>query len=83
MPVDIVTFTKNGIDITDGIELRNGKSNPFGWSQYEVWLREQAGEDWIEYQIGGIECGTPFGMIEGFGFRTAPATPEQREALGI
>lgn len=66
---DRLWFTKNGVDIVEGIELKNGKANPFGWSQHEVWLREQAGEDYVEYQIGGIDCGTPFGLIEGFGYR--------------
>jgi hypothetical protein len=66
---DRLTFTKNGNDIVEGIELRNGKANPFGWSQHEVWLVEHGGETMIEHMIGGLECGVPFGMAEGYGFR--------------
>lgn len=62
-------FSKHGVDITEGIELRNGRGLPGGWSQYEVWLKEPAGEGEVEYQIGGIECGAPFGLVEGFSYR--------------
>ena len=62
-------FTKNGVDILEGIELRNGKANPFGWSTYEVWLTEPGGEMLIEYQIACLYCGEPRDLAEGFGFR--------------
>ena len=52
---DKLIFTKNGVDILDGIDLRNGKANPFGWSTYEVWLTEHGGE--------------PINLAPGFGFR--------------
>lgn len=66
---DRLWFTKNGQDITEGIDLRNGKANAFGWSTYEVWLNEQAGEDWLDHKIGDLYCGEPKNMAEGFGFR--------------
>lgn len=66
---DRLTFTKDGTDITYGIDLKNGKANAFGWSTYEVWLKEHAGEDWIEYQIGDLYCGEPKNMSSGFGWR--------------
>jgi hypothetical protein len=66
---DRLFFTKNGADITDGIDLRNGKSNPFGWSTYEVWLTEPGGETMIEYKIADIYCGEPISLADGFGFR--------------
>lgn len=28
---------RNGQDVSAVVELRNGKANPFGWSQFEVW----------------------------------------------
>lgn len=62
-------FTKSGADITDGIELKNGKANPFGWSTQEVWLREPGGEDFVEYKIADIYCGEPTNLADGFGFR--------------
>jgi hypothetical protein len=46
---DRLTFTKDGKDILEGIELRNGKANPFGWSQHEVWLVEFGGETMVEH----------------------------------
>jgi len=63
------TFMKNGIDIVEGIELRNGKVLPGGWSTYEVWLQEPAGEDVISYRIANIYCGTPINLVAGFSFR--------------
>jgi hypothetical protein len=64
-----LTFTRNGNDITDGIDLRNGKSNPFGWSTYEVWLTEHGGETMVEYQIADLYCGEPINLADGFGYR--------------
>ena len=62
-------FTKNGEDILEGIELRNGRALPGGWSQHEVWLKEAAGEGEIEYQIAILECGEPCCLADGFSFR--------------
>jgi hypothetical protein len=62
-------FTKNGQDITEGLELRNGKSNASGWSSYEVWLTERGGETMVEYKIGDLCCGEPINLIDTFGFR--------------
>ena len=70
---DKLVFTKNGVDILDGIDLRNGKANPFGWSTYEVWLTEPAGEADIDYKIGDLYCGEPINLIPGFGFRIEKA----------
>jgi hypothetical protein len=76
---DRLWFTKDGKDILEGIELRNGKANPFGWSQHEVWLVEFGGETMVEHCIGGLDCGVPFGMADGYGFRIERETkPRQR-----
>jgi hypothetical protein len=66
---DRLTFIKNGVDITEGIELRNGKGNPFGWSTYEVWLLEPCGEMLVEFKIAHLYCGSPVNLEEGFSFR--------------
>jgi hypothetical protein len=66
---DRYQFTKNGEDIVNGIELRNGRANPFGWSQHEVWLVEHGGETVVEIKICGLDCGVPFGLADGYGFR--------------
>lgn len=66
---DRLWFTKNGKDITEGIELRDGKAMPGGWSSHEVWLVEHGGETMVEHQIGDLYCGEPMNMAEGFGFR--------------
>lgn len=66
---DRLWFTKNGQDITEGIELRNGKALPGGWNIHEVWLTEHGGEDMIDYKIGDLYCGTPTNLLDGFGFR--------------
>jgi hypothetical protein len=62
-------FTKNGVDIVEGIELRNGRGLPGGWSSYEVWLKESAGEDVVEYMVATLHCGTPDNLAEGFSYR--------------
>lgn len=45
------------LDISNDIELKNGKSNPFGWSQEEVHYEGK--------RIGFLECGA-FDMDEGY-----------------
>ena len=47
----------SGKDISDNIELKNGKSNPFGWSQYEIHYQGR--------RIGWLENGD-FDMDDGF-----------------
>lgn len=41
---------RNGQDVSAAIELRNGKANPFGWSQYELWHGNK--------RIGFLESGS-------------------------
>lgn len=62
-------FTKDGRDITEGINLRNSKANLGGWSTHEVWVEEFGGETMVEHKIGSIYCGQPIDMAEGYGFR--------------
>ena len=66
---DKLWFTKDGKYIADGIELRNGKANGFGWSTHEVWLTEHGGETMIEHKIADLYCGSPINLAQGFGFR--------------
>lgn len=44
-------FDGAGKDISDEVELKNSKSNPFGWSQHEVHH--------LGKRIGWIESGAP------------------------
>jgi hypothetical protein len=68
MPHKLI-FIKDGKDINEGVDLRNGKANPFGWSQYEVWLTEHGGEAMIEHKIADLYCGEPINLAEGYSFR--------------
>lgn len=70
-----IWFTKNGQDITEGVELRNGRAKIGGWSTHEVWLTEHGGETMVEYKIADLYCGEPINLADGFGFRIdeAPA----------
>lgn len=61
-----------GTEITDRTELRNGKANPFGWSQHEVWAPN--GLLGME-RIGWLESGAPMDFIDGFTF-TVEDIPE-------
>lgn len=64
-------FTEGGNDIVEGIELRNGKANPHGWSTYEVWLTkpEQYPGAINEEKIADLYCGEPINLKDGYGFR--------------
>lgn len=53
----VFIYDPTGKDISDDVELRNKKSNPFGWSQSEIW--------WQDKQIGWIESGG-FDLNDGF-----------------
>lgn len=55
-----LTIFKEGVDVSDDVELKNGKSNPFGWSQYEV---HHDGK-----RIGWIESGFAMDFIEPYTF---------------
>lgn len=39
----------NDKDVSNELHLKNGKANPYGWSQYEVWHNEK--------KIGWLESG--------------------------
>lgn len=61
----VFIYDPDGNDISDEIELKNGKSNPFGWSQHEIWWeRKMNGAD-ISESIGWVECGA-FDLKKGF-----------------
>jgi hypothetical protein len=66
---DVLWFTKDGVDITEGVELRNGRAKPGGWSTHEVWVVEQGGECEIEVHIADLYCGEPVHVNQGYGFR--------------
>lgn len=65
---DRLIFARNGVDLRDGVELRNGKANTFGWSSYEVWLVEQF-EAPVETRIADLYCGKVINLAEGITFR--------------
>ena len=54
-------FTKDGVDLTEGIELRNGRAKIGGWSTHEVWHNET--------YIADLYCGNPIYLLPGYGFR--------------
>jgi hypothetical protein len=49
-----LVITLNGEDISNDCTLEKGRSNPFGWSQYEI--------RYGEILIGFLESGTPMDM---------------------
>lgn len=60
-------FHKDGKPLMEGIELRNSKSNPFGWSTHEVWHVEDVGA-YIpaESHIADIYCGDVINLKNGY-----------------
>ena len=52
----------NGTDISDCITTKNGKGNPFGWSQYELWHKDIK-------QIGWVESGSVAIYEKGYTFK--------------
>ena len=58
-------FDPEGRDISDEIELKNGKSNPFGWSQHEIWLTKNINGASLSERIGWVESGN-FDLVQGY-----------------
>lgn len=79
-------FLKDGNDIIAGIELRNGKENPFGWSTHEVWHIEDAGAYVpAETHIADLYCGEPINFADGYSCRIEDipeATPALQKSSG-
>lgn len=48
------------VDISDEIELKNGRANACGWSQKEVWHDGK--------QIGWLYCGELKDFVDGYSF---------------
>lgn len=72
-------FLKDGQDILEGIELRNGKANPFGWSTHEVWHVENVGAFVpMETHIADLYCGEVTNVRDGYGYRIEdlPESPQ-------
>lgn len=49
----------NGLDVSDDIELTEGRGNPFGWSQHRLVHNLRAGVAIVPVEIGWLECGEP------------------------
>lgn len=56
-----------GRDVSQEIELKNGKANPFGWSQYEVHHEGK--------MIGWLESGDPSDFRDGYTFSIVDEKP--------
>jgi len=56
----IIKIFKDGTLITEGLDLKNGKALPGGWSQYEIYHEGK--------KIGWLESGNPSNLIEGYTF---------------
>ena len=48
------------IDISNEVKLKNGKANPFGWSQSEIHYKDK--------RIGWVENGYPSDFEDGYEF---------------
>ena len=72
---DKLIFMRAGRDIEEGIDLRNSRENPFGWSTHEVWLVDPEVYPGAanETKIADLYCGEPTNVTEGFSFRVERA----------
>ena len=61
MNTRLIIYDKNKKDIFNDVELKNGKANPFGWSQYEIYYKRK--------RIGWLESGYPMDFEKGFTFK--------------
>lgn len=53
----IFIYDFDGNDISEEIELKTGKGNPFGWSQHQIyWTRIVNGAELSE-RIGSVDSG--------------------------
>lgn len=57
-------------DISDEVEFKNGRGNPFGWSQEEIHHDGR--------KIGWFYCGYPKDFIEGYSFEVTDEGPGVR-----
>lgn len=62
-------YDPEGRDISDEIELKNGKSNPFGWSQHEIWITKNVNGALLPERIGWVESGA-FDLKPGYTYKT-------------
>ena len=66
----VFIYDKDGNDISDEIELKNGKSNPFGWSQHQIWWTRNINGAEISDNIGSVDSGH-FIFTQGFSHKEA------------
>ena len=59
MPRTRLIIHYRGQDVSDDIELKDGKANPFGWSQYRLVHLRQHGMVTVEHPVGWLYCGKP------------------------
>jgi len=55
-----INLFKDGANISDEVELTEGKANPFGWSQYRMMYG-------VEF-VGWLESGYPMNLQPGVTF---------------
>lgn len=60
-------FDQQGNDISDECKLKNGKGNPFGWSQYEIFYNKTS--------LGFLECGDVYIYENGFTVKELQKNP--------
>ncbi len=71
-------FFKDGTLLKENIDLRNGKRNPFGWSQYEIYHTDSYLGDVF---LGWLESGcftelTKEAIDKGYTFKETKADEE-------
>ena len=65
-------FFKDGVPVTEGIKLENGKAKLGGWSTYEVWHVTEGELDGervdLRERVGTLYCGEPVDLQPGWSF---------------
>ncbi len=65
----LLVYDAEGKDISDELELQDGKSNPSGWSQYKLVHVHNVNGAKIEEFVGWLESGAPMNFVKGYTFK--------------
>ena len=70
----LLVYNSEGVDISDELELKDGKSNPFGWSQHKLVHVHNVNGAKVEDFVGWLESGSPMNFTDGYTYKIEKVT---------